>query len=80
MELSGKTVYGPVLKTRSRHFDPHFEEVRSGVEPWWMAGWIASLHQPFSQVVDVMNLCFMRTLLYNTHISKFQAHGDPRPL
>ena len=20
----------------SRHFDPHFEEVRGGVEPWWM--------------------------------------------
>ena len=26
---------------RSRHFDPHFEEVRSGVEPWWMARWKA---------------------------------------
>ena len=36
-----------------------------------------SLHQAFSQVVDVMNLCFMHTLLYNTHISKFQAHDDP---
>jgi len=22
---------------RSRHFDPHFEEVRGGVEPWSMA-------------------------------------------
>ena len=21
----------------SRHFDPNFEEVRGGVEPWWMA-------------------------------------------
>ena len=26
---------------RSRHFDPHFEEVRGGVEPWWMAHWKA---------------------------------------
>ena len=26
---------------RFRHFDPHFEEVRGGVEPWWMAGWKA---------------------------------------
>ena len=26
---------------RSRHFDPHFEEVRGGVEPWWMARWKA---------------------------------------
>ena len=24
---------------KSRHFDPHFEEVRGGVEPWWMARW-----------------------------------------
>ena len=24
-----------------RHFDPHFEEVRDGVEPWWMARWKA---------------------------------------
>ena len=24
-----------------RHFDPHFEEVRGGVEPWWMARWKA---------------------------------------
>ena len=28
-------------KDRSRHFDPHFEEVRGGVEPWWMARWKA---------------------------------------
>ena len=26
---------------RSRHFDPHFQEVRGGVEPWWMARWKA---------------------------------------
>ena len=25
----------------SRHFDPHFEEVGGGVEPWWMARWKA---------------------------------------
>jgi len=25
-----------------------------------------SLHQAFSQVVDAMNLCFKRALLYNT--------------
>ena len=23
----------------ARHFDPHFEEVRGGVEPWSMARW-----------------------------------------
>jgi len=26
---------------KSRHFDPHFEEVRGVVEPWWMARWKA---------------------------------------
>jgi len=26
---------------KSRHFYPHFEEVRGGVEPWWMARWNA---------------------------------------
>ena len=26
---------------KSRHFDPHFEEVRGGVESWWMARWKA---------------------------------------
>ena len=26
---------------RYRHIDPHFEEVRGGVEPWWMARWKA---------------------------------------
>ena len=26
---------------RFRHFDPHFEEARGGVEPWSMARWQA---------------------------------------
>jgi len=26
---------------KSRNFDPHFEEVRGGVERWWMARWNA---------------------------------------
>ena len=25
----------------NRHFDPHFEEVRGGIEPWSMARWKA---------------------------------------
>jgi len=35
------------------------------------------LHEAF---LHIMNLCYMQALLYNTHISKFQAHDDPRPL
>ena len=30
----------------SRHFDPHFEKVRGGVEPWWMARWKACVRLP----------------------------------
>jgi len=26
---------------KARHFDPHFEDVRGGVEPWRMASWKA---------------------------------------
>jgi len=26
---------------KSMHFDPHFEEVRDGVEPWWIGRWKA---------------------------------------
>ena len=35
-----------------------------------------SLHQAFSKVVDVVNLCFIHALLYNTLISKFKAYDD----
>jgi len=38
------TIHCLVIATKYdnfRHFDPHFEEVRGGVEPWWMARWKA---------------------------------------
>ena len=42
-----------VLHCRSRpkydtsmHFDPYFEEVRGGVEPWLMARWKACVRLP----------------------------------
>ena len=28
-------------RSRPRHFDPHFEEVEGGIEPWSMAHWKA---------------------------------------
>jgi len=31
----------PPKDDTSRHFDPHLEEVRGGIEPWWMARWKA---------------------------------------
>jgi len=52
---------------KSRHFDPHFEEVRGGVEPWWMARWWAveygKLHHrilqnlPLKTVVPTHDCC-----------------------
>ena len=40
---------------KSRHFDPHFEEVRGGVEPWRMARWKARAEFLLS-VVEVLFL------------------------
>jgi len=40
---------------QSRHFDPHFEEARGGVEPWWMARWKA--HAKF--LLSVVELLFL---------------------
>ena len=37
-----------------------------------------SSHQAFLQVVDVMNLCFIHALQYNT--PKRKAYDDPGPL
>ena len=39
----------------SRHFDPHFEEVSDGAEPWWMARWKA--HAKF--LLGVIGLPFL---------------------
>jgi len=40
---------------KSRHFDPHFEAVRGGVEPWWMARWKARAEFLLS-VIEVLFL------------------------
>ena len=39
----------------SRHFDPHFEEVRGSVEPWWMARWKARVEF----LLSVIELLFL---------------------
>ena len=51
-----------VLHCRSRpkydtsmHFDPHFEEVRGGVQPWWMARWKARVEF----LLSVIELLFL---------------------
>jgi len=40
---------------KSRHFDPHFEEIRGGIEPWLMARWKA--HVEF--LLSVIGLLFL---------------------
>jgi len=39
-----------------RHFDPHFEEVRGGVEPWSIARWKA-LAEFLLSVIRLLFLC-----------------------
>ena len=41
----------------SRHFDPHFKEVRGGVEPCWMARWKA-LAEFLLSVIELLFLSF----------------------
>ena len=40
-------------------FDPYFEEVRGGVEPWWMAHWKA--HAEF--LLSVIELLFLSLMV-----------------
>ena len=40
---------------KSRHFDPYFEEVRGGVEPWLMARWKARVEF----LLSVIELLFL---------------------
>ena len=40
---------------RSRDFDPHFEEVGGGVEPWWVARWKA-LAEFLLSVVELLTV------------------------
>jgi len=40
---------------KSMHFDPHFEEVRGGVEPWLMARWKARVEF----LLSVIGLLFL---------------------
>ena len=42
-------------KDKYRHFDPHFEEVRGGIEPWWMSRWKA--HAEF--LLSVIEFLFL---------------------
>jgi len=63
----------------SRHFDPHFEEVRGGVEPWWMARWIARVEFLLS-VIEVLFLSLTVEALQGKTCQNSQPLGVGRSL
>jgi len=75
-----------VLHCRSRpkydtcmHFDPHFEEVRVGVEPWWMARWKA-LAKFLLSVIELLFLSLTVEALQGKTCQNSQPSGMGRSL
>jgi len=64
---------------RSRHFDPHFEEVRGGVEPWWMARWKARAEFLLS-VIELLFLSLTVEALQGITCQNAQPSGVGRSL
>jgi len=64
---------------RSRHFDPHFEEVRGGVELWWMARWKAHAEFVLS-VIERLFLSLMVEALHGKMCQKSLPSGVGRSL
>ena len=67
-----------VLYCRSRP-NPHFEEVRGGVEPWWMAGWKARAEFLLS-VVEILFLSLTVEALQGKTCQNLQPSGVGRLL
>ena len=63
----------------SRDFDPHFEEVRGGVEPWWMARWKARAEFLLS-VIELLFLSLTVEALQGKTCQNSQPSGVGRPL
>ena len=61
------------------HFDPHFEEVRGGVEPWWMARWKAHAEFLFS-VIGLLLLSLTVEALQGKTCQNSQPSGVGRSL
>ena len=75
-----------VLHCRSRakydnsmHFDPHFEEVRGGVEPWLMARWNA-LAEFLLSVIELLFLSLTVEALQGKKCQNTQPSGVGRSL
>ena len=63
----------------SRHFDPHFEEVRGSVEPWWMARWKARAEFLLS-VIELLLLSLTVEALQGKTCQNSQLSGVGRSL
>ena len=63
----------------SRHFDPHFEEGRGGVEPWSMARWKA-LAEFLLSVIELLFLSLTVEALQGKTCQSSQPSGVGRSL
>jgi len=63
----------------SRHFDPHFEEVVGGVEPWSIARWKA-LAEYLLSVIEVLFLSLTVEALQGKTCQNSQTSGVGRSL
>ena len=63
----------------SRHFDPHFEEVRGAVEPWSMARWKA-LAEFLLSVVELLFISLTVEALQGKTCQHSQPSGVGRSL
>ena len=57
-----------------RHFDPHFEKVGGGVEPWWMARWKA-LAEFLLSVIELLFLSLTVEALQGKMCQNSQPSG-----
>ena len=64
---------------RSRHFNPHFEEVRGGVEPWWLARWKA-LAEFLLSISEILSLSLTVDALQGKMCQNSQPSGVGRSL
>jgi len=61
------------------HFDPHFEEVGGGVEPWWVARWKA-LAEFLLSVIELLFLSFTvgkAKRVKTRSLQEWVGHFDP---
>ena len=60
-----------------RHFDPHFEEVRGGVEPWWRARWKARAEFLLS-VIELLFLYLTAKRVKTRSLQEWVGHFESK--